>query len=95
MLPAKELNGENIIFLTRVLGKVRTASLYILLLLTLPTQLGYLQMIAGDNLRRKTNLSSPDPDESGFKGPYTHEINDECKQLAISLDRGGSRQVPA
>ncbi|KAI4260058.1 MAG: hypothetical protein L6R42_004231 [Xanthoria sp. 1 TBL-2021] len=44
------------------------------------------QMIAGDNLRRNTTLSGPDPDESGFKGPYTDKSNDEREQLAIGFN---------
>ncbi|KAL8878557.1 MAG: hypothetical protein Q9198_003654 [Flavoplaca austrocitrina] len=44
------------------------------------------QMIAGDNLRRNTTLSGPDPDESGFKGPYTDKTNNEREQLAIGFN---------
>lgn len=43
-------------------------------------------MIAGDNLRRNTTLSGPDPDTSGFKGPYTDKSNNEREQLAIGFN---------
>ncbi|KAL8659859.1 MAG: hypothetical protein Q9226_000224 [Calogaya cf. arnoldii] len=44
------------------------------------------QMIAGDNLRRNTTLSGPDPDTSGFKGPYSDKSNNEREQLAIGFN---------
>ncbi|KAL8999034.1 MAG: hypothetical protein Q9169_002032 [Polycauliona sp. 2 TL-2023] len=44
------------------------------------------QMIAGDNLRRNTTLSGPDPDTSGFKGPYSDKTNNEREQLAIGFN---------
>ncbi len=43
-------------------------------------------MIAGDNLRRNTTLSGPDPDESGFAGPYTDKTNNEREQLALGFN---------
>ncbi|KAL8691037.1 MAG: hypothetical protein Q9218_003659 [Villophora microphyllina] len=42
------------------------------------------QMISGNNYRRNTTLSGPDP--SDFVGPFTDETNDEREQRAIGFN---------